>query len=111
MAVYSAYKKIELSMPSRFTDRITRTKAALQQTINRILDINRRKKALSSQRVPDVKDQLNEELELLNKLAKNQATLIQRYQHRIKKDQRKTAWIFSPFSRAEIISTSGAKDD
>lgn len=83
--------KFELSMPNRFTDRLLSIKEALQQTIDRILDINRRKKVLAEDRSPDLKEKLDEELYLLNKLAENQATLIKRYQHQLKKHRKKSA--------------------
>lgn len=62
--------------------RLTQAKITLSQTMESILDINRRRKTLPSD--PSIKkDQeqaLSEELKILNKLAEQQAVLIRKYE-------------------------------
>lgn len=58
-----------------------RTKMALGQTIERILDINRRRKVLSN--VPQyIKSQedMDQELKILNRIADHQARLLRKYE-------------------------------
>mgnify|MGYP006870805542 CR=1 FL=1 len=62
--------------------RLTQAKSTLSQTMESILDINRRRKTLPLD--PSIKkDQeqaLSEELKILNKLAEQQAVLIRKYE-------------------------------
>ncbi len=62
--------------------RLAQAKITLSQTMESILDINRRRKTLPSD--PSIKkDQeqaLSEELKILNKLAEQQAVLIRKYE-------------------------------
>lgn len=61
--------------------RLIRTRIALHQTIQKILDVNRSRKRLSFLDNPAQKEErLNEELRVLNKLAKQQALLVQHYE-------------------------------
>ncbi len=58
-----------------------RTKIALNHTVQKILDINKRRKKLSD--VDDLRDyevQLREELRVLNRTADQQARLLRRYE-------------------------------
>ncbi len=61
--------------------RLLKAKVALNQTIQKILDISRKKKTLPYQPDPVSKEAaLGEELWLLNKLAKQQAQLVKHYE-------------------------------
>lgn len=61
--------------------RLVKAKSALHQTVQKILDISRKKKSLPYEPDPASKEAvLGEELWLLNKLAKQQAQLIKRYE-------------------------------
>lgn len=62
--------------------RLLRTRIALKQTLNRILDINRKRKALSE--LVEFKEhsaKLEDELKVLNHLASNQANLVRKYEN------------------------------
>ncbi|GJM34114.1 MAG: hypothetical protein DHS20C18_31150 [Saprospiraceae bacterium] len=62
--------------------RLLRARISLNQTIQRILDINRKRKNLSFTKDPIRKNEdLNEELKLLNKLAEQQAKLVRNYEN------------------------------
>ena len=61
-----------------------KTKIALNDTIQKILDINRKRKHLAS--IPEetqVAGNLGDELKLLNALADQQAKLLKRYEEKI----------------------------
>lgn len=64
------------------TSRLAQAKTTLSQTMESILDINRRRKTLPSD--PSIKKSqeqaLSEELKILNKLAEQQAVLIRKYE-------------------------------
>lgn len=60
-----------------------KTKISLHQTVQKILDINRRRKELSSQQVRDHEEKLQEELKVLNRLADTQARLLRKYEDEI----------------------------
>lgn len=61
--------------------KLVRAKVALNTTIGKILDINRRRKRLQALDDPSVKEEeLNRELKLLNKIADRQAQLIRKYE-------------------------------
>lgn len=65
--------------------RLDRAKQALSQTIQKILDINRKRKGLSQ--TDDVVEQgetLKQELRLLNKMAEQQARVVQTYEQKLK---------------------------
>ncbi len=62
--------------------RLLRTRIALKQTLNRILDINRKRKALSE--LVEFKEhsaKLEDELKVLNNLASSQANLVRKYEN------------------------------
>jgi adenylate cyclase class IV len=61
--------------------RLLRTRISLKQTLQRILDINRKRKILN--RLNEFENQtvqLEEELRILNQLAFNQASLVKKYE-------------------------------
>lgn len=61
--------------------RLIRTRIALNQTIKKILDVNRNRKQLSYTDDPVKHEEtLNRELRVLNKMAKQQAQLVQHYE-------------------------------
>lgn len=59
-----------------------KTKIALSQTIHHILDINRHRKKLASAAINTeaAEQRLSEELKMLNKIADQQARLLERYE-------------------------------
>ena len=58
-----------------------KTKIALSQTIQRILDINRRRKVLShAENTENFEQQLQEELRVLNRIADQQARMLRKYE-------------------------------
>lgn len=62
--------------------KLFRTRMSLQHTVQKILDINKKKKRLAHQKkIQRQKEALNEELKLLNKLAEQQARLVRRYEY------------------------------
>lgn len=66
--------------------RLDRAKQALSQTIQKILDINRKRKGLSKpDEVPQQGESLKKELRLLNKMAEQQARVVQNYELKIRK--------------------------
>jgi len=61
--------------------RLLRTRISLTQTLQRILDINRKRKVLSHlNEIENKTVQLEEELRILNQLAFNQASLVRKYE-------------------------------
>lgn len=64
------------------------TRNALDETMKRILDINRKRKAYFSKPDEEVKTELAEELRVLNATADIQARALQRYQQKLKVNQR-----------------------
>lgn len=61
--------------------RLLRTRIALKQTLNRILDINRKRKVLNDLvEYQDHSAKLEGELRVLNQLASNQANLVRKYE-------------------------------
>lgn len=61
--------------------RLLRTRIALKQTLNRILDINKKRKVLNA--LVDYQEhsaKLEDELRVLNQLAFNQASLVRKYE-------------------------------
>ena len=61
--------------------KLVRARIALNQTIHKILEINRNRKRLSFYSDPEVKQEdLMEELKVLNKTAEQQAKLVKRYE-------------------------------
>ncbi len=66
--------------------RLDRAKQALSHTIQKILDINRRRKGLSRpDDLPQQGEALKQELRLLNKMAEQQARVVQNYELKIRK--------------------------
>ena len=62
--------------------RLLRTRIALKQTLNRILDINRKRKVLNEFiEFQEQSAQLEDELRVLNQLASNQASLVRKYEN------------------------------
>lgn len=65
--------------------RLLKTRFALTQTLNRILDINRKRKALNE--LVEFKEhsaKLEDELKVLNHLVSSQASLVRKYEKDIK---------------------------
>lgn len=61
--------------------RLLRNRIALKQTLNRILDINRKRKVLNeSVEYQEHSAKLEDELRVLNQLASNQASLVRKYE-------------------------------
>jgi len=69
-------------MKSRLLKRkLIRARIKLNQTIQQILDINRRRKGMSLYReLPKRQNELDEELKVLNKIAEQQARLVKHYE-------------------------------
>lgn len=66
--------------------RYLKTKMALSETIQAILDINRKRQFFKEDERR--KKALNEELRVLNAVAENQALSIRTYESRMKKEER-----------------------
>ena len=61
--------------------RLVKARIALHQTIQKILDINRKKKELPYHEDVETKDAaLNVELKVLNKIAEQQAMMVKKYE-------------------------------
>jgi hypothetical protein len=61
--------------------RLLKARSALSQTIQKILDISRKKKSIPYAPDPETKEAvIGEELWMLNKLAKQQAQLVKHYE-------------------------------
>ena len=61
--------------------RLVKARIALHQTIQKILDINRKKKELPYHEDVETKDAvLNDELKVLNKIAEQQAMMVKKYE-------------------------------
>ena len=68
-------------MNKAITKKLLRARDVLNQTIQRILEINRTKKALhNSDRAEETGSALNEELKVLNKIVEQQAWLVKKYE-------------------------------
>lgn len=67
------------------TKRLSQTRESLRKTLNRILDINRKRKVLKHLKEPkqDVHQSLEDELNVLNHVATNQAQLVKKYETRL----------------------------
>ena len=64
--------------------RLIKAKMNLSQTLQKILEINRKRKRIRYSRNPVQKSEaLNEELFVLNKIASQQAKIIDRYQQKL----------------------------
>lgn len=62
--------------------RLIKARIALNQTIQKILDVNRNRKRLSFTNDPIQREEvLNEELRVLNKVAQQQALLVEHYEN------------------------------
>lgn len=66
--------------------RYLKTKMALGQTIQAILDINRKRRFFKQD--DGRREALNEELKVLNAVAENQALKLRTYEHRMDSDER-----------------------
>jgi hypothetical protein len=68
--------------------RLVKARSALSQTIQKILDISRKKKTIPFSENPEVKEAgISEELWLLNKLVKQQAQLVRHYETTLTEDK------------------------
>ena len=68
-------------MKKSIKTKLVRAKVALNTTIEKILDINRKRKKLQLyDNLTVEEDELNQELKLLNKIADQQAKLIRKYE-------------------------------
>ncbi len=68
-------------MKKMATERLEKARKALQATLSKILDINKKRKAMAQSKVsPSVKRELEAELRLLNKVAERQARLVELYE-------------------------------
>lgn len=64
--------------------KLLRARVSLNQTVQQILDINRKRKRLPYTNNPTKKgERLQEELKVLNKTAEHQALLVRRYQQQL----------------------------
>jgi len=74
--------KHNVEMKSRsLKRRLVKARSALSQTIQKILDISRKKKSIPYAPNPEIKEaDMGEELWMLNKLAKQQAHLVKHYE-------------------------------
>lgn len=64
--------------------KLLKAKISLHQTIQKILEINRKRKVLSDVENPrNIEADLNQELKVLNKLAEHQAHLVKRYEYQL----------------------------
>lgn len=68
--------------------KLLKTKFALDETIKRIMDINRKRKGFSRLADKSYKDQFAEELKVLNATADIQARVLKKYQKEIKREER-----------------------
>lgn len=66
--------------------RYLKTKMALNDTIQAILNINRKRRFLDKDE--DRREELNEELKVLNAVAENQALSLKTYEQRMQQDAR-----------------------
>ncbi|MFK8161059.1 MAG: hypothetical protein AB8H12_01240 [Lewinella sp.] len=64
--------------------RYLKTKIALNETVQRILDINRKRRFFGED--PTRKEQLNEELKVLNAVAENQALRLKSFEVRMDRE-------------------------
>ncbi len=65
--------------------RLSQTRESLGKTLNRILDINRKRKELNfSQEQESIQDSLEQELRVLNQVASNQAHLVKKYETKLR---------------------------
>lgn len=77
--------------------KLLRTKYALGQTIQRILEINKKRKKLPFFRNKEKKEEVLEyDLVVLNKIADKQARLIKKYEYSISKEQPSVEEVVSP---------------
>ena len=64
--------------------RLSQTKESLGKTLNRILDINRKRKVLNHFKEQEsIQNSLEEELKVLNQVATNQAHLVRKYETKL----------------------------
>ena len=66
--------------------RYLKTKIALSETVQAILDINRKRRFFKDD--SGRREELNEELKVLNAVAENQALKLRTYEHRMESDER-----------------------
>ena len=76
------------SMKRSIKRKLVRAKVALNTTVSKILDINRKRKRLQAfEDHRDKEEELNHELKLLNKIADRQAKLIKKYEDSIAEEK------------------------
>jgi hypothetical protein len=70
-----------VSMKRSIKRKLVRAKVALNTTIGKILDINRKRKKLQAyEELAGKEEELSQELKLLNKIADRQAKIIRKYE-------------------------------
>ncbi|MCB0578162.1 MAG: hypothetical protein KDD10_02480 [Phaeodactylibacter sp.] len=80
--------------------RLIRARIALNQTIQKILDVNRNRKRLSFTNDPTQREKvLNEELRVLNKVARQQASLVEHYESVLSRPDPRVQQPMSPPNR------------
>jgi hypothetical protein len=85
---YLPYIKPFVSMKRSIKRKLLRAKIALNTTISRILDINRKRKKLQLyEEIPVKEEELYSELKLLNKIADRQAMLVRKYESSLDQTQ------------------------
>ena len=73
-----------MSISRSIRRQLMRARISLNQTINKILEINVKRKELHQQRGPKRRHEaLNEELRVLNKIAAQQAKLVRMYEQKL----------------------------
>lgn len=64
--------------------RLSQTRESLKKTLSRILDINRKRKALNFAKEQEaIQQSLEQELKVLNQVATNQAHLVKKYESKL----------------------------
>lgn len=69
--------------------KVVRTKMALADTMQKIMDLNRRRKQISTLDNFEPRVELSEELKVLNATAEIQAKVLKRYEDRLSQDLRR----------------------
>lgn len=65
--------------------RLLNSQTALKETIQKILDLNRQLKGLRKSKQAPENQAIKQELKLLNKMADQQAKIVQLYEYRLKR--------------------------
>ena len=80
-----------MKMSKSIKRRLNRANELLHQTINKILEINVKRKRLENKDQQRVQDEWVDELRVLNKIAAQQAKLIRLYERELDNGQRQNA--------------------